>query len=106
MSDNEITAKNIKKMAKFCKKTDILLHDAQYTEDEYLTRIGWGHSSQTNVLEMSKIADVKKTLLTHHDPLRNDIKIDVLNKKLSYTHDINSKRHACQFTRCYEEFLL
>lgn len=106
ISDNEIIEKNITKLTKFCEKSDILLHDAQYTEDEYLTRVGWGHSSQVRVLEMSKNAAVKKALLTHHDPLRNDLQIDILERKLFYPQDINSKKINSQFSIQSDEFLL
>jgi len=93
-------------MTKFCEKSDILLHDSQYTEAEYLTKIGWGHSSHTRVLEMSKNAAVKKTLLTHHDPLRNDREIDVLKRKLTYQQDINNVMLKSQFSVQFKEFLL
>lgn len=104
--DNEITSKNIKKVTEFCEKSDILLHDSQYTEEEYVTRRNWGHSSQIRVLEVSKNASVKKTLLTHHDPRRNDHQIDLLKRKLSYSQDINKQMLKSQFSAQLDKFLL
>lgn len=51
---------------------DLLLHDAQYTPDEYLPRVGWGHSSMGDALKFATIAEVKKLLLFHHDPSHTD----------------------------------
>lgn len=106
VSDNEITAENITVLTRFSEKSDILLHDAQYTEKEYLTRVGWGHSSQMRVLKMSKNAAVKKTLLIHHDPLKNDLEIDILKRKLFNPQDINRQKTGCQFSVQFDEFLL
>ena len=33
------------KLIEFARDADILVHDAQYTQEEYKTRIGWGHST-------------------------------------------------------------
>jgi len=56
---------------------DMLLHDAQYSLDEYNQRIGWGHSSMDDAVLFSSMAEAKKLLLAHHDPSHSD---DVLNK--------------------------
>lgn len=51
---------------------DILLHDSQYTQEEYKDRIGWGHSSFNDALHYASLTGVKHLLLTHHDPMRSD----------------------------------
>ena len=56
----------------FAKDADILIHDAQYTEEELLTRRGWGHSSFKQAVEVAIAANVKKLILTHHDPNHDD----------------------------------
>jgi ribonuclease BN (tRNA processing enzyme) len=56
---------------------DILLHDSQYTDDEYVRRIGWGHSSVRHVVEFARIARAKRLVMFHHDPLHSD---DDLNR--------------------------
>ena len=57
------------------KEADLLLHDAQYTAQEYKTRIGWGHSSIDDTIKLASLAGVKQLLLFHHDPSHNDSKL-------------------------------
>jgi phosphoribosyl 1,2-cyclic phosphodiesterase len=54
---------------------DLLLHDAQYTREEYPTKIGWGHSCIDDTLRLASIAGVKHLLLAHHDPSHTDEKL-------------------------------
>ncbi len=58
------------------KDADLLLHDAQYSPEEYQIRIGWGHTSMDDVLFFASKAGVKNLLLTHHDPSHSD---EILN---------------------------
>jgi phosphoribosyl 1,2-cyclic phosphodiesterase len=62
--------------AEFVHGADLLIHDAQYTAEEYEARIGWGHSTVEYVVRLSEHAQVKRLALTHHDPLRDDDAID------------------------------
>ena len=64
--------------AKFVHRADLLIHDAQYTAEEYPAKVGWGHSSIEYVLNLGQYAEVKRIALTHHDPLRDDDAIDRL----------------------------
>ena len=57
-------------------RADVLLHDAQYTEAEYPSRIGWGHSAVDQVVAFGSAAKVGKLLLFHHDPLHTDADLD------------------------------
>jgi hypothetical protein len=52
----------------FCKGADLLVADSQYTDQEYETKRGWGHSSISHVLTLSKESSVKKLVLFHHEP--------------------------------------
>ncbi len=54
---------------------DLLLHDAQYTPEEYLPRVGWGHSTMDDALKFAEMAAVKKLLFFHHDPSHTDQQI-------------------------------
>ena len=56
----------------FLKDTDLLIHDAQYTADEYKTKMGWGHSSIEYVTDVAVAANVGQLALFHHDPLHDD----------------------------------
>ncbi|MEP6616829.1 MAG: MBL fold metallo-hydrolase [Ginsengibacter sp.] len=68
---------------------DLLLHDAQYTLDEYHEKVGWGHSSMEDTLRFASLLGVKKLLLTHHDPMHSDSELQEifnrLKEKFSYT---------------------
>jgi phosphoribosyl 1,2-cyclic phosphodiesterase/CheY-like chemotaxis protein len=64
--------------AEFVSGADLLIHDAQYTAEEYPDKIGWGHSPVEYVVNLGQHARVKRVALTHHDPLRDDDAIDRL----------------------------
>lgn len=64
-------------------EADLLIHDAQYTSEEYKSRKGWGHSSMEDALSLAKFADAKHLLLTHHDPSRTDAQLERLQSKLA-----------------------
>ena len=59
---------------------DVLVHDAQYTEEEYSKKVTWGHSPIEYTVDISIIAGVKKLVLFHHDPLHDDDTIDQMLK--------------------------
>jgi phosphoribosyl 1,2-cyclic phosphodiesterase/CheY-like chemotaxis protein len=71
----EITGQD-RRYAGFLKGADLLVHDAQYTAEEYPAKIGWGHSTAEYAVRIGQHAEVKKIALTHHDPLRDDDSID------------------------------
>jgi phosphoribosyl 1,2-cyclic phosphodiesterase len=54
------------------KGADVLLHDAQYTPEEYLTQRGWGHSTWEEAVAVARDAQAKRLLLFHHDPEHSD----------------------------------
>ncbi len=60
---------------------DLMLHDAQYVEDQMQFHIGWGHSTWQQAVEVAKVANVKQLGLTHHDIKRTDKEINALEKK-------------------------
>ena len=57
---------------------DLLIHDAQYTDAEYATRVGWGHSSIAHALEFAALAQAKHLVAFHHDPAHDDVTLDRL----------------------------
>jgi phosphoribosyl 1,2-cyclic phosphodiesterase len=57
---------------------DLLIHDGQYTEEEYKKYRGWGHSSYLHAVEVAIKANVKKLIITHHDPDHNDDFLDTM----------------------------
>jgi ribonuclease BN (tRNA processing enzyme) len=57
---------------------DLLFHDSQYTEDEYVGRLGWGHSSGNHAAAFARAADVSRLAMFHHDPMRSDQALEEL----------------------------
>jgi phosphoribosyl 1,2-cyclic phosphodiesterase len=51
---------------------DLLIHDAQYTDEEYRTRVGWGHSTIDHTLAFARLVGAKHLVAFHHDPARQD----------------------------------
>jgi phosphoribosyl 1,2-cyclic phosphodiesterase len=55
---------------------DLLIYDAQYTDAEYSTHQGWGHSTPRHAAAFAASANVKRLLLFHHHPDHDDFKMD------------------------------
>jgi phosphoribosyl 1,2-cyclic phosphodiesterase len=58
---------------------DVLLHDAQYGDDEYPRHVGWGHSAIGHVVAFAQKAAVDRLVLFHHDPYHTDNELELLN---------------------------
>jgi phosphoribosyl 1,2-cyclic phosphodiesterase len=54
----------------------LLVHDCQYSDDEYPDHLGWGHSGLTDSLTFARRVEARKTLLFHHDPMHSDDRLD------------------------------
>jgi phosphoribosyl 1,2-cyclic phosphodiesterase len=57
-------------------RVDVLIHDAQYTDEEYPDRVGWGHSSLSQAVEFADLAEVGRLVTFHHEPSHSDEEID------------------------------
>ena len=55
---------------------DLLIHDAQYTEDDMPHKHGWGHSLISQVRRLATDAEVGALVMFHHDPDRSDSELD------------------------------
>lgn len=77
---DEIVAERNEHHRLFC-QSDILIHDAQYTQEEYKKTQGWGHSPMEWVIGNAHSTGVKKLVLNHHDPARTDSALIELEKK-------------------------
>jgi phosphoribosyl 1,2-cyclic phosphodiesterase len=60
---------------------DLLFHDSQYFEDEYGSRIGWGHSSVVDAVAFSHAVGAKQLVLFHHEPDHPDEALDLLGEQ-------------------------
>jgi phosphoribosyl 1,2-cyclic phosphodiesterase len=59
---------------------DLLLHDCQYTDAEYPSHYGWGHTSVSDALAFSNRTRPRRTLLAHHDPYHTDDQLDAIHE--------------------------
>ena len=57
---------------------DVMFHDAQYTEEEYKPRVGWGHSSIAHTVTFGLITKVRQLYFFHHDPLHSDGQLEIM----------------------------
>jgi phosphoribosyl 1,2-cyclic phosphodiesterase len=55
---------------------DLLIHDAQYTAEEYRARIGWGHSAIDDAIAFAIMAGARRLVPFHHDPTHDDAMLD------------------------------
>jgi ribonuclease BN (tRNA processing enzyme) len=68
---------------------DILIHDSQYTDGEYSTRVGWGHCTFSDAIRFAQLAEVKKLLLFHHDPDHKDFQLEEFYFELLENHPVH-----------------
>jgi phosphoribosyl 1,2-cyclic phosphodiesterase len=68
-------------LVEFLRGADLLIVDAQYTDEEYRRHVGWGHGSVSSVVSLAADADVKRLLLFHHDPNHDDEMVDKIVDK-------------------------
>jgi phosphoribosyl 1,2-cyclic phosphodiesterase len=62
----------------FVEGADLLIHDAQYTLDEYQNKQGFGHSTIEMATDVAHAAQVRKLILFHHEPTYDDNKLDAM----------------------------
>lgn len=61
-----------------CDGADLLIHDAQYTAEEFEQRSDWGHCTVDYAVHVAAEAGVKMLSLFHHDPAHDDDFVDQL----------------------------
>ena len=83
--DNELAAEQHEAGADFDDRivdfvggADLLIHDSMYTDEEYETRSGWGHSTFSQSVRLAESGGAKKLLFFHHDPKRTDEELDTI----------------------------
>jgi len=85
-TDNELGAEINPELISFAADTDLLIHDAQYTDDEYTGRVGpsrrgWGHSSWESAVDLAQRAGAHQLALFHHDPQREDSGVEQIERQ-------------------------
>ncbi len=79
-TDKECYFGGDKKFTRFAKNCDLLIHDAQYTTEDYLSpyspKQGFGHSTYDMAVEVMKQAKAKNLVFFHYDPSYDDIRLE------------------------------
>ena len=83
LTDNELGyihpgGKSFKDYRAFCQNADLLIHDAEYTPQEYDSMVGWGHSRYTDTLKLAMEAEVGTLGLFHLNQERTDHQMDAI----------------------------
>lgn len=79
----------------FCEGADLLLHDSEYTPEEYNLLLEWGHSSYIDALELALGAGVARFGLFHHNQERTDDQVDELVSKCHAIIEARGSQMAC-----------
>jgi phosphoribosyl 1,2-cyclic phosphodiesterase len=80
---------------RFCKQSDVLIHDSQYFDQDVPQKYGWGHSVVSKVCELAFAAEVKHLILFHHDPERTDKELDEIQEKARSWFQKNNRGIRC-----------
>jgi phosphoribosyl 1,2-cyclic phosphodiesterase len=83
LTDNELGnvhrgGRSFEEYAEFSRDADLLIHDSEFTPEEYKIREHWGHSSHTDALELALAAGVDQFGLFHHNQDREDDEQDAI----------------------------
>jgi phosphoribosyl 1,2-cyclic phosphodiesterase len=81
LTDNELgyrhrNGRSFQEYVEFAKGADLLVHDAEYTPEQYRTTRTWGHSTYSDALNLALSAKAKRFGLFHHNQDRFDAEMD------------------------------
>jgi len=55
---------------------DLVIYDCTYTDEEFLSRVSWGHSTWQEGVRLCRAAQSKRLAIFHHDPDHDDVFMD------------------------------
>ena len=64
------------------KDADLVIYDSMYTDSEYGTYVGWGHSTWQEGVRLCRAAGAKRLAVFHHDPEHDDDMLDGVAREL------------------------
>jgi phosphoribosyl 1,2-cyclic phosphodiesterase len=79
----------------FIAGTDLYIAEAQYTKEEYQSKLGWGHSPIESVVDFAVRGKVKRMALFHHDPMHDDVEVDRMIRHAKRLLQTNRARIEC-----------
>lgn len=77
-------------LVEFIQRTNLMIYDATFTEEEFAKKSNWGHSTWNQAVALAKAAAIGELALYHHDPDHDD----------QFMADMESQARA-QFSRTY-----
>jgi CheY-like chemotaxis protein/phosphoribosyl 1,2-cyclic phosphodiesterase len=91
--------------ASFMARADLVIHDAQYTPEEFPAKKNWGHSTYEYAVGLAAAVNVRRLVLTHHDPLHDDACVAAIEtrarehaKSLGYSLDVSCAFEGLELT--------
>jgi phosphoribosyl 1,2-cyclic phosphodiesterase len=81
----------VEQLADFARDTDLLITDCAYGDEEYPSRVNYGHSSVSQVADLACRARAKQLCLIHHDPDQTDAMVDA---KVARAREVIAERGA------------
>lgn len=96
------TMDDIESYIEYFKGADVLIFDTQYTFEESLQKIDWGHSSAALATDIALKSEVKKLILFHHDPSYDDDKMDAVTLQALKYKDMMSPDYPLEIQTAYE----
>lgn len=88
LSDVEYPSGPTPEALSVAKGADLLIHDAMFSDEEYVQRHGWGHSPVKAAIEVAERSGAKRLALFHHSPDATDRHIDALVDQAQAATDI------------------
>ena len=84
ITDNELfleshanhNAHYVAQLTAFIEGAEVLITDCTYTDAEYTSKVGWGHSCLSEAVDLAHAAQIGTLFLYHHDPSQSDSDID------------------------------
>lgn len=67
---------------KLIEGADLVIYDSTYTDEEYKSKVRWGHSTWQQGVRLCDIAKAKTLVVFHHDPSHDDKFMDQIAKEL------------------------
>ena len=100
LTDNELTLKHpggldYRDYVDFCSHANLLMHDSEFTEKDYVLKKGWGHSTYSDALRLALDAGVKQFGLFHHNQDRTDTELDEIVEDCRNTIRCRKSDLAC-----------
>lgn len=82
-----------------CREVDLLVHDAQYTDDEFVVYSDWGHSTEAYAVHVAREAGAKRLALFHFDPSHTDREVE---RVLTHARRVAGDRHVLEVSAATE----